>query len=47
MCFIFCYRNEIRFPLLLERNKAFRFATQTYFNSDYMIDFFVVEVFFV
>ena len=32
MCFIFCYRNEIRFPLLLGRNKAFRFASQTYFN---------------
>ena len=32
---------------MLERNKAFRFATQIYFNSDYMIDFFVVEVFFV
>ena len=27
-----CYRNEQRFPLLLETNNAFRVVTQTYFN---------------
>ena len=29
---ICCYRNEQRFPLLLETNNAFRVVTQTYFN---------------
>ena len=42
---ICCYRNEQRFPLLLETNNAFRVVTQTYFNSDHTIDFCVVKVF--
>ena len=43
----FVVRNEQRFPLLLETNKAFRIVTQTYFNSDHTIDFCVVKVFMV
>ena len=42
---ICCYRNEQRFPLLLETSNAFRVVTQTYFNSDHTIDFCVVKVF--
>ena len=30
---ICCYRDEQRFPLLLETNNAFRAVTQTYFSS--------------
>ena len=33
--------------MLLETNHAFRIVTQTYFNSEHMIDFCVVKVFMV
>ena len=43
----FSVRNGERFPLQLETNNAFRIVTQTYVNSEHMIDFFVVKVFMV
>ena len=45
--FICCYRNEERFPLLLETNNALKIVTQAYFNSEQTIDFCVVKVFMV
>ena len=38
-----CYRNEQRFHLLLLRNNTIRVVTQTYLNSDHMIDFCAVS----
>ena len=43
----FFVRNGERFPLFLETNNAFRIVTQTYFNSEHTIAFYVVEVFMV
>ena len=43
----FFVRNGERFPLLLETNNAFRIVTQTYFNSEHTIDFYLVKVFMV
>ena len=43
----FVVRNGQHFPLLLEMNNTFRIASETYFNSDHTINFFVVKVFMV
>ena len=43
----FFVRNGQHFPLLLEMNNTFRIVTETYFNSDHTINFFVVKVFMV
>ena len=45
--FFFFFFNGERFPKLLETNHAFKIITQTYFNSEHIIDFCVVKVFMV